>query len=265
MKMKVSYHKQKGGYEITVHVSSPPAMLKWASGTHDANWFAANGTPFEGDSFTVASPGLYTIYADDLSGNATVKRIRLSRFRIPFLSFVFPSMHPVAASVGMMAVAGMITAGVIAGSLYMTQPPTGDAHSSQPSRADSSIAGAIDGAESHPTQSEVLATLQQKEVTVTDNISSAAIFSSGRKGTSGNFEIENTAKNTVAMQAEIIADGKAVAKSAVIKPGQHAESISLLTDLPTGSTSATAHINYYDTGTGNYLSAAEYTITLSVA
>lgn len=48
---------------------------KWAAGERTADFFAAGGNTFTGNSFTVTSNGSYTLYAEDEAGNQAVKVI----------------------------------------------------------------------------------------------------------------------------------------------------------------------------------------------
>jgi len=53
-------------------------VKKYATGNHDAKYFADNGTDLVGDKFTVSENGTYTVYAKDKAGNETVETITIS-------------------------------------------------------------------------------------------------------------------------------------------------------------------------------------------
>ena len=77
--------------------------------------------------------------------------------------------------------------------------------------------------------------------------------------------MENPSSNTVIMQCEIVLDGKSVAKSAPIYPGQHIDSLTLSRQVSSGNYSVTATIRYYNKDTKTYLGMADYKIRLSVS
>lgn len=121
------------------------------------------------------------------------------------------------------------------------------------------------GSSSNPSQRELLSRLQKQEVTVTDKVSAQATFSSGAKGSTGTWEVENPASNTVIMQCEINLDGTSVAKTAPIYPGQHIDSLVLSQTTTSGNHSAVATIRYYNKETKAYLGMADYKIHLCVS
>lgn len=121
------------------------------------------------------------------------------------------------------------------------------------------------GSGSTPSRQEILSRLQKQEVTVTDKVSAQASFSSGAKGSTGTWEVENPSSNTVIMQCEIVLDGETVAKSTPIYPGQHIDGLTLSQPISTGSYSVTAAIKYYNKTTKAYLGMADYKIHLSVS
>jgi Fibronectin type 3 domain-containing protein len=51
-------------------------VKKWAYGNHPASYFAEGGTPLD-NQFTATINGVYTVYAQDLSGNETVQTIEV--------------------------------------------------------------------------------------------------------------------------------------------------------------------------------------------
>ncbi|WP_244319450.1 hypothetical protein [Geobacillus subterraneus] len=53
-------------------------VLKWASGSQPAGYFASNGTVVSGGRFVVQTNGVYTVYAKDKAGNETVNTITVS-------------------------------------------------------------------------------------------------------------------------------------------------------------------------------------------
>lgn len=121
------------------------------------------------------------------------------------------------------------------------------------------------GSSSSPSRQEILSRLQKQEVTVTDKVSAQASFSSGAKGSTGTWEVENSSSNTVIMQCEIMLDGKSVAESAPIYPGQHIDGLTLSKQVSPGDYSVTATIRYYGKDTKSSLGMADYKIRLSVS
>ena len=121
------------------------------------------------------------------------------------------------------------------------------------------------GSSSTPSRQKILSRLQKQEVTVTDKVSAQASFSSGAKGSTGTWEVENPASNTVIMQCEIVLNGETIAKSAPMYPGQHIDGLTLSRQVSSGYYSVTATIRYYSKDTKSYLGMANYKIHLSVS
>lgn len=121
------------------------------------------------------------------------------------------------------------------------------------------------GSSSSPSKQEILSQLQKQEVTVTDKVSAQVSFPNGSKGSTGTWEAENPSSNSVIMQCEIVLDGKTVAKSAPIYPGQHIDGLVLSQQVSSGNYSVTATIKYYIKTTKAYLGMADYKIHLSVS
>ncbi|WOC32806.1 MULTISPECIES: hypothetical protein [Caproicibacterium] len=96
-------------------------------------------------------------------------------------------------------------------------------------------------------------------------MSAQASFSSGAKGSTGTWEVENPSSNTVIMQCEIMLDGETIAKSPPIYPGQHIDGLTLSRQVLSGNYSVTATIRYYNKDTKAYLGMADYKIRLSVS
>lgn len=142
-------------------------------------------------------------------------------------------------------------------------PSSSTPSSSAPSLDDTG--NAEPGSGSTPSRQEILSRLQKQEVTVTDKVSAQASFSSGSKGTSGTWEVENPSSNTVIMQCEIVLNGETIAKSAPIYPGQHIDGLTLSQPVSSGNYSVTAAIKYYSKTTKAYLGMADYKIRLSVS
>ncbi|MBN1892098.1 MAG: RHS repeat protein, partial [Clostridiales bacterium] len=55
------------------------AEKRWAPGTRSAAYCAASGIVFTGNTFSVTANGVYTVYARDNVGNATVKTVTVNR------------------------------------------------------------------------------------------------------------------------------------------------------------------------------------------
>lgn len=57
--------------------ASGVALTKWAKGEYDVDYFEKGGTMFTGNSFEVTENGVYTVYAIDKAGNATVETVEV--------------------------------------------------------------------------------------------------------------------------------------------------------------------------------------------
>ncbi len=100
--------------------------------------------------------------------------------------------------------------------------------------------------------------------TVTDKISSSAVFENGAKGNLGTWIVENLPENNVVMQCEIYDCEKLLIKSVPIYPDQHIERIELLESVEAGSHDVTAYINYFTLDTKEYISKVGYKINLTI-
>lgn len=123
---------------------------------------------------------------------------------------------------------------------------------------------ALDGGYKAKTKEQILSDLQKAQVTVTDKISSSAVFDSGAKGSYGTWIVENLPENNVVMQCEIYDGEKLLVKSVPIYPNQHIERIELLEPVEAGYHDVTAYINYFTLDTKTYISKAGYKISLNV-
>jgi len=124
---------------------------------------------------------------------------------------------------------------------------------------------ALPGGYTPKSRQEVLSELQKEQVVVTDRLSAQISFPSGASGTAGTWMVENPAENKVIEQCEVVLDGKTVAESVPIDPGQHIDSIKLSQKVAPGTYDVTATINYYSTDTKSLLGAAGYRIKLTVS
>ena len=111
---------------------------------------------------------------------------------------------------------------------------------------------------------EMLANLKKQQLIVTDKLSSNITFESGEAGTIGEWIVENSADNTIIMQAQVYLDKVLIAKSTPIYPDQHITGIELLDDVKTGEYEVTAYLDYYDLETKEFISKAGYKIHLTV-
>lgn len=123
---------------------------------------------------------------------------------------------------------------------------------------------ALDGRYKAKTKEQILSDLQKAQVTVTDKISSSAVFDIGEKGSFGTWIVENLPENNVVMQCEIYDGEKLLVKSVPIYPNQHIERIELLEPVEAGSHDVTAYINYFTLDTKAYISKAGYKISLTI-
>jgi hypothetical protein len=124
---------------------------------------------------------------------------------------------------------------------------------------------ALLGGSNTPSRQNILSQLQKQQVTVTDHVSAQVFFPSGSTGTTGAWTVENPPSNNVIMQCEIICNGKSIAKSVPIYPGQHIDSLTLSQPVTPGNYNVTATIRYYNKTTKAYLGMADYGIHMSVS
>lgn len=124
---------------------------------------------------------------------------------------------------------------------------------------------AEDGRAVGRTQEELLAELKKQQMMVTDTLSSNATFVSGKPGAEGNWIVENVPGNKVIQQAEIYMEDLCVARSAALSPGQHMKTIKLLREVPAGTHSVTAYLNYFSADTKKYIGKAGFNIKLTIA
>jgi hypothetical protein len=115
------------------------------------------------------------------------------------------------------------------------------------------------------THEEILADLEKQQVIVTDTLSSHAAFPSGKKGTAGEWMIENVKTNNVIQQGEIYLGDVCIARSAPLLPGQHVESITLIEDVPAGTREVIAYMNYFNCDTQAFISRAGFNIKMTVS
>ncbi len=71
---------------VTVNVNATDdtavSQVKWASGNQPASYFSNAGTVLSGNTFTVNTNGVYTVYAMDISEKTTVQTINISNIYI---------------------------------------------------------------------------------------------------------------------------------------------------------------------------------------
>jgi len=144
-------------------------------------------------------------------------------------------------------------------------PSSSESSSTSPSSSLDDSGSALPGSSSSPSRQEILSQLQKQQVTVTDKVSSQISFPGGSTGSTGIWEVENQPSNSVIMQCEIVLNGKTVAKSVPIYPGQHIDSITLSQPVTPGNYNVTATIKYYNKTTKAYLGMADYGIHMSVS
>lgn len=136
---------------------------------------------------------------------------------------------------------------------------------SAPSSSLDNNGSALPGSCTPKSRQEILSELRQKEVVVTDRISAQITFSSGDKGTVGTWTVENPASNKVIEQCAVLLDGKTVAESVPIYPGQHIETVTLSRPVSPGTYDVTAVVRYYSTDSKDLLGQADYCLKLTVS
>lgn len=129
---------------------------------------------------------------------------------------------------------------------------------------DSSAGMAIDGSHKRRSHGEILAELKQQQVMVTDTLSSHATFASGRKGTTGEWLVENVKSNQVIQQAELYLNNVCIARTAPLLPGQHVETVKLIREVPAGIQKVTAYLNYFNRDTHEFISRAGFNIKMTI-
>lgn len=67
-------------------------LQKYANGIQDANYFATGGTVFTGDEVKISTPGDYTFYCKDSSGNEAVQYVRIPSITAPYILNLVPFM-----------------------------------------------------------------------------------------------------------------------------------------------------------------------------
>ena len=144
-------------------------------------------------------------------------------------------------------------------------PSSSESSNTSPSSSLDDSGSALPGSSSSPSRQEILSQLQKQQVTVTDKVSSQISFPGGSTGSAGICEVENQPSNSVIMQCEIVLNGKTVAKSVPIYPGQHIDSITLSQPVTPGNYNVTATIKYYNKTTKEYLGMTDYGIHMSVS
>lgn len=65
-------------YSIVIEYETDVAKKKWAAGNQSVEFFDSEGTILLGDAFKVSENGVYTVYAKDAAGNATVETISIT-------------------------------------------------------------------------------------------------------------------------------------------------------------------------------------------
>lgn len=261
MKLKLSFKKLGKAEKIYLIIAkvkskSPIKEKKWSDGRHAISDFKNGGTGFI-NSFLVNSLGIYTVYAKAEDGTETVESIEIKKSG--------SKKEIIAVICILLAAACFIIAGSYISGRRNHDPVPASSASSQPDKLDDSGDGsAIDGAYQGKSKAETLSELEKDQVVVTDNLSSSIDFASGQKGTSGSWMMENTRRNNVIMQAEVVLNGQVIAKSAAVRPGQHIESIPLSQSLSPGTATAIVYINYYSLQSQEYVGKAGYQITIVV-
>ena len=124
---------------------------------------------------------------------------------------------------------------------------------------------ALPGGYTPKSRQETLSELQKEQVVVTDRLSAQISFPSGASGTSGTWVVENPETNKVIEQCNVDLNGKTVAESVPIDPGQHIDNITLAQSVAPGTYDVTATVNYYSTDTKSLLGKAGYRIKLTVS
>lgn len=144
----------------------------------------------------------------------------------------------------------------------------GQSPSSQSSPGASSLdnnGSALPGNYKSKSRQEILSELQKEQVVVTDKVSAQISFPSGAKGTVGSWVVENSSSNKVIEQCCVELNGKTVAESVPINPGEHIESIALSKKVDPGTYDVTAMIYYYSTSSKSLLGKAGYEIKLTIS
>lgn len=241
--------KEQGRFTVVCRTEKGIMLRRWVRGRKDALYFQSDwsrGAAFSGDRFSVRRPGPYTVYVEDADGNGTAETVLIRRNRL--LVIVLPVMLVLAVGAG-----GLLQ---YLHTHHLPVPPIvrmiGGGH-------------ATPGPVSSETSSDILAKLKKEQAMVTDDVSSSAQFPSGKSGTTGSFAVENLSSNNVIMQASLSLNGKEIAKSPPIYPGEHIDGVTLSQAVPAGTFEAVATLSYYNPATKAYISKAGYKIHMTVA
>lgn len=240
--------KGQGRYTVVCRTENETIIRRWVRGKKGAPFFqqdCSRGAAFIGDRFSVRRPGPYTVYVGDADGNGTAETVLIRRNRL--LVIVLPVLLILAVGTG-----GFLQ---YLHTHHLPVPPIvqmiGGGH-------------AKPGPVSSETSSDILAKLKREQAMVTDDVSSSAQFPSGKTGAAGAFAVENLSSNNVIMQVALSLNGKEVAKSPPIYPGEHIDGVTLSQAVPAGTYEAVATISYYNPATKAYISKAGYKIHMTV-
>lgn len=221
----------------------------WAKGKRNLHYFAeksAHANAFEGTRFGVRHSGTYTVYVKDEKGRSTVETITINQNKVLILVIPFLFILAGAATLGILNYMHIIKLPI---PIFQKLDNNGQASS-----------GSYNGM----TKDQILDELKKQQIMITDNVSSSINFLSGKNGSDGSWVVKNIQSNKVIMQAEIFLNGNRVAESVPIKPGEYIQSIKLSQDVPKGTYSVVAYINYYTTDTQTYISKAGYKVKMTV-
>lgn len=229
-------------YVISIEGGSNAALYKWAEGNASIDYFKTRGNIFI-NSFCVKESGVYTVFT--FAGNRETLQTVSIRKAVLLPYFILAACF----------LALAITAMAIGLSM---------SNRIKPSKRPTVITGALNGSAPSKSEQELLEALKKKQITVTDKVSTSAVFPIGNKGTEGTWSIDNLKTNNVVMQAEIHLNGRIISMSPQLRPGQYSAKLKLSNTIPSGQYRATAYIDYYDLKTLDYISRAGYEIIVQV-
>lgn len=265
LRLKAKRGESSGTHVVIVTVHSQDAITekKWAIASQKTtDWHV-----FEGDQFVFNGDGTVTVCVIDKSDSKASETIT---FRKKSKIFKYPVPAFAIALLSVFTVVAIGTAGyVIYQQLQHTPVPTGiNQKQKRPDdnkSLDKSTGSGIDGAPASKNQNETLESLKKKEIYVDDWPVFSASFPNGSADSKGSVKLVNLSDNNVIMQANIYLDGKLIATTPALKPGQYSETAVLKANIPAGTYKAETHVCYYKTdGTDNFLGMSTSGTTLTI-
>jgi hypothetical protein len=221
--------------------------------------------PITDHTFSVKVPGLYTVFAEDADGRTCVTQIRIGRWKFLFVLIFVVLIAILAAGCVPLINQFMQINNNCAKTASTVSASSERSKAANSKKPNSGYGSAKNGTNLNKSRKEILAELEKQQVVVTDKVSSYMQVSKNEKGAVTQWAMADLKNNNVQMQAEIYYQNKLYAESAVVAPGEHINSVTLINRMPKGKYKAIAYINYYSTDKNQkYLGKAGYVVNISV-